>query len=101
MLKTDSKEIIKIEALEDGGFKLSAKGKDGYLWEGNYYGLLSYESLQNLEGKMLTIVDASFQDKDQRKAVKDIVRRTIWFDWVENSLYRGKNPCPVGMPNTQ
>lgn len=34
----------------------------------------------NLEGKLLTIVDASFADTQQRKAVKDLVRQTLW-DW--------------------
>ena len=31
-----------------------------------------------LEGKVLTIVDASFNDNEQRKAVKDLVRDAIW-----------------------
>lgn len=37
----------------------------------------------NLEGQWLTIVDATFQDKEQRKAMKDIVRKMIW-DWDTN-----------------
>ena len=31
-----------------------------------------------LEGKILTIIDASIQDVEQRKAVKDLIRQTIW-----------------------
>lgn len=34
----------------------------------------------NLEGQWLTIVDATFSDPQQRKAMKDIVRKMIW-DW--------------------
>ena len=34
----------------------------------------------NLEGQWLTLVDATFSDPQQRKAMKDIVRKMIW-DW--------------------
>lgn len=32
---------------------------------------------KNLEGKLLTLVDASFQDPEQRKAFKDVLRGTM------------------------
>lgn len=31
-----------------------------------------------LEGILLTIADASFQDQEQRRAFKDILRQNIW-----------------------
>lgn len=31
-----------------------------------------------LEGRILTIVDASVSDREQRKAIKDLVRESIW-----------------------
>ena len=34
----------------------------------------------NLEGQWLTLVDATFSDPQQRKAMKDVVRKMIW-DW--------------------
>ena len=34
----------------------------------------------NLEGQWLTLIDATFSDKEQRKAMKDVVRKMIW-DW--------------------
>lgn len=34
----------------------------------------------NLEGQWLTLIDATFSDPQQRKAMKDIVRKMIW-DW--------------------
>lgn len=37
--------------------------------------------LNDLRGKLLTIVDASFADQQQRKAVKDLVSQTLW-QWV-------------------
>lgn len=43
----------------------------------------------NLEGQWLTIIDATFQDVEQRKAMKDIVRKMIW-DWdtkIVDSFY--------------
>ncbi len=42
----------------------------------------------NLEGKMLTLIEASIQDLEQRKALKDIVRQTIWTWAIENNLDR-------------
>lgn len=38
----------------------------------------------DLEGKLLTIVDASFSDAQQRKAVKDLVRQRMW-DWRQTT----------------
>ncbi len=38
-------------------------------------------SVGHLEGKLLTIIDASTQDQIQRKALKDIVSVTLW-DWA-------------------
>ena len=99
MLRDTDKDVIKIEAHEDGGFQMECKNPDGTEWGGNYYGMVSHDSLQNLEGKILTLIDASYQDKEQRKAVKDIFRRTFWFDWVEHNVYKGKDSMPVGMPN--
>jgi predicted kinase len=100
MLRDTDKDVISIEALNEGGFKLECKTPDGKdLWGSNYFGLVSYEALQNLEGKILTLIDATFVDKEQRKAVKDILRKTFWFDWVEHHLYKGKENMPVGMPS--
>ena len=100
MLRDTDDDIIKVEAIDGGGFKMECVNPDGIKWGGNYYGLVSYDMLRNLEGKMLTIVDATFSDKEQRKATKDIIRRTFWFDWVENSIYRGKDDGHVSMPVT-
>ena len=37
--------------------------------------------ISELEGKMLTLVDASIPDREQRKALKDLVRQTVW-NWA-------------------
>jgi len=100
MLRDTDKDVISIECLEEGGFRMECSNPDGTNWGSTYYGLVCYESLQNLEGKVLTLIDATFVDKEQRKAVKDIFRKTFWFDWVEHHLYKGKNAMPVGMPPT-
>lgn len=34
----------------------------------------------SLEGRILTVIDATFSDPQQRKAMKDVLRKTIW-DW--------------------
>lgn len=48
------------------------------------FALLGYNDIQSLEGRLLTLADATFTDPQQRKAFKDILRRTIWFDWVNH-----------------
>lgn len=64
------------------------------------FALLGYEDIQSLEGRLLTIMDASFTDREQRKAVKDLVRNAVWFDWVPNldtdDSTRGKPNLPRG-----
>lgn len=40
-----------------------------YLWE---------NTLKDLAGKTLTIIDASFTDATQRKAVKDLIKQNFW-----------------------
>lgn len=43
-------------------------------------------SIGNLEGNILTFIDASIQDPIQRKALKDLLRPMIW-NWAgENNL---------------
>lgn len=46
-----------------------------------------------LEGNILTIVDAAFSDREQRKAVKDLVRGHIGrhLNDIEYSCFRGRN----------
>ncbi len=99
MLRDTDKDVITITPLEKGGFGVNCKTESGGEWQANYYGMVSYDNLRNLEGKVLTIIDASFQDKEQRKAVKDVFRRTFWFDWIENCIYKGKGFLPVSMPS--
>ena len=35
---------------------------------------------QNLLGKVLTIIDSAIQDERQNKAIKDLIKNTIWED---------------------
>lgn len=65
---------------------------------GDIFAEIAYNDIRNLEGRMLTIVDASFQDAQQRKAVKDIVRETIWWRWAENLDGRKDKDFPVAIP---
>lgn len=62
------------------------------------YALLDYRDIGAIEGKILTVIDASVSDAVQRKAMKDIVRNIIWFDWVQ-SLDRTDERMPVGKPD--
>lgn len=42
--------------------------------------------IQDLEGKMLTFIDASIQDPIQRKALKDLLRPAIWGWAIESNM---------------
>lgn len=42
--------------------------------------VIRYERINNLVGKLLTLVDAAFIDIEQRKAMKDLVTQNCW-DW--------------------
>jgi len=49
------------------------------------YVLKSY-SIQDLEGKILTFIDASIQDPIQRKALKDLLRPMVWTWAIESNM---------------
>lgn len=60
----------------------------------DYYALLQYDEIRRIEGQMLTIIDAAFTDREQREAVKSIVRSNIW-DWAKNlSVQNWNNELP-------
>ena len=46
-----------------------------------------YDMLSHLQGEILTTIDASFGDKEQREAVKSLVRNQFndKFTWVVNA----------------
>lgn len=48
------------------------------------YVLFSW-AIQQLEGQILTVIDASIADPVQRKAVKDILRPMIWKWAIESN----------------
>jgi hypothetical protein len=65
-----------------------------------FYARLRYDDIRSLEGKMLTILDASIGEPRQNKAIKDIVRRAIWFDW-SNTLDKTCPQMDSGMPQLE
>lgn len=42
--------------------------------------VVRHEAINGLVGKLLTLVDATFTDVEQRKAQKDLVMKTCW-EW--------------------
>lgn len=46
---------------------------------------INYDEVYNLKGRLLTLVDATFADDQQRKAFKDLVWQTLrgWYQDVE------------------
>ena len=51
---------------------------------------INYNDSYNLIGRLLTYVDATYQDKEQREAHKGILKRTIK-EWMVD-LYREQYP---------
>lgn len=58
--------------------------------------------LSNLEGKLLTIIDASYFNEKQNQAIKSLIRNNIWseYDIVHKWYYEqddnGATPFPYG-----
>lgn len=52
--------------------------------------LLDYSAVNSILGKVLTFVDATYADKEQREATKKILRTTIWEynNYLQESLKR-------------
>lgn len=42
--------------------------------------VMRHEAINGLVGRLLTVIDATFSDLEQRKAQKDIVMKVCW-DW--------------------
>lgn len=57
---------------------------------------VNYEQLYNLKGRLLTLIDATYTDREQRKAQKDVVWQTLkaWMDDIE----RGGGYEPIADP---
>lgn len=55
--------------------------------EENPTSTISYDQVtamgKYLEGRLLTVIEASFSDPVQRKAVKDLVRNTVWEVFIQ------------------
>lgn len=61
--------------------------------------MLEMNDVSSLVGRLLTIVDASYVDKEQKEAVKTLVKKTVWewsrdwhlaateenIEWIENN----------------
>ena len=65
-----------------------------------HFANLYHSEIQSLEYQLLLLADLAFADSKQRKAFRQLVRRTIWFNWAGNLAGR-TNDMPVGMPNLE
>ena len=60
----------------------------GLVENGNEYeAIITRDDLSNLTGRLLTLIDASFTDKEQRNAQKSILRKEI-INWVEKLTFK-------------
>lgn len=53
--------------------------------------IVPYERINDLVGRLLTMIDATFTDKEQREAMKDLYKQIAW-DWY------GKQKEPLHRP---
>lgn len=60
----------------------SPKGGEAIMYHSSAT-IVSGHDIDNLVGKLLTYIDATYSDKDQRNAHKDIARQTVW-DWFNH-----------------
>jgi len=56
------------------------------------YVKLDYDDARDIVGKLLTYIDATFTDKEQREAQKQLVKRTVydWFGRLYSEQFQGK-----------
>jgi hypothetical protein len=68
---------------------------DGNVGETRYP--INYEEVYNLKGRLLTLIDATNGDPQQRKALKDLVWQTLqhWMNDIQQAA--GREPSPVGV----
>lgn len=66
----------------------------------NKFGFLNAQS-SHLEGKMLTIIDASYSDREQRDAIKSLVKKEIrnWSEWVLDLIVGVEIQNPPTLPD--
>src|SRR3990167_957348 len=62
-----------------------------------YYPALHHEQFSNLEGRVLTVLDAAFPEGTQREAIKKLLRDNMrsWFnsniEQLSNRMYKSKS----------
>lgn len=61
---------------------------------------INYDELYNLKGRLLTLVDATFTDPQQRKAQKDLVWLTLR-DWMEDVSSGAAAQPPVHLTDAE
>jgi len=71
--KTKAEATLYGEAAEAGYEQGNREAVNTPLMDSNIFG----DNLDRLKGRVLTIVDASFTDPRQRKAVKDLLRKAF------------------------
>lgn len=63
-----------------------------------HFANLHYSEIQSLEYQLLLLADLAFNDTKQRKAFRQLIRRTIWFSWADNLSDKINPNMPTGMP---
>lgn len=58
--------------------------------EGEIVVEINYTEVYDLVGKLLTFIDATYQDKQQRDAQKTLLKHTV-YDWY-NNIEKSQNP---------
>lgn len=69
--------------LEFDAVSIQSPGPGGEMYH-EIQPLLKYRSVQKLVGELLTYVEATYTDPEQRKAHKDIVNKLVW-DWQHSN----------------
>lgn len=77
---------------ESGEFEEVSTGIDHYSVEPKYLinALYFTEIMKGIEGRMLTVADASTEDEKKREAIKSLIRNAIWQKVREVRLLRLK-----------
>lgn len=59
------------------------------------------DSFRHLAGKILTIIDASISDKQQLKAIKDLIKKDFWIEIDKWQQYYWEGKQGHSVPNLE
>lgn len=62
-----------------------------------WFAKLQYSEIRNLEGRVLTFIEATCTDREQRESQKSMMRNLLW-SWADSLMIKSAPEMPTGIP---